>query len=175
MRRPYPRMGRCHTLAASTRLSAVLPAALASVAETTRPTRRRQPRGSGMDAGGGRRARDRVTSGSVVPEAAGGTTLANAVMRSPSDSTCAIAGMSRRTGNGDPGRLGRVRPWRRLANLDQMAVRVADVCPDLAAMVFGLGKKLGTLRRPVRVGRHDVRAPDVQECAGMAGVGRWRE
>jgi hypothetical protein len=38
MRRPYPRMGRRHTLAASTRLSAVLPAALASAAETTRPT-----------------------------------------------------------------------------------------------------------------------------------------
>jgi len=53
-------MGRRHTLAASTRLSAVYQRRSRQSPKTTRPTRRRQPRRSGMDAGGGRRARDRV-------------------------------------------------------------------------------------------------------------------
>src|SRR5437879_2577479 len=53
--------------------------------------------------------------------------------------------------------------------------RGADVGPDFAAMVVGLGKEFGPLRRPLRVGRADVRDPDVEECAGMAGVSRRRE
>ena len=40
---------------------------------------------------------------------------------------------------------------------------------DLAAVIFGLGKELGALRRPFRVGRGDVGHLDVKERAGLAG------
>ena len=54
-----------------------------------------------------------------------------------------------------------------------MTIGVADIRADLGGMVFGVGQELGTLRRPLRVRRGDVRDPDVEERAGMAGVG-WR-
>src|SRR5712664_3119230 len=64
---------------------------------------------------------------------------------------------------------------RRLADLDQVTIRVADVGADLAAVVLGLGQELGALRRPLRVGRADVGDPEVEKCAGLVGVSRRRE
>ena len=63
----------------------------------------------------------------------------------------------------------------RLADLDQVTIRVADVGADLAAVILGLGQELGALRRPLRVGRGDVGHPDVDECAGTVRVSRRRE
>jgi len=74
-----------------------------------------------------------------------------------------IAGSSDSAFRGDPG----------LTGFDQVTVGVADIRADLGGMVLGLGQELGTLRRPLRVRRGDVRDPDVEERAGMAGAG-WR-
>src|SRR6266705_3021794 len=67
-----------------------------------------------------------------------------------------------------------LRAWRGggLADLDEVAVGVADVCADLAAVVFGLGEELGSSGRPDLRCRGDVRDADVEEGADLVGVGR---
>src|SRR5262249_11335041 len=67
-----------------------------------------------------------------------------------------------------------LRAWRGggLADLDEVAVWVADVCADLAAVVFGLGEELGSPGRPDLRCRGDGRAADVEEGAGLVGVGQ---
>src|SRR5262252_1630600 len=61
----------------------------------------------------------------------------------------------------------------RFADLDQVAVRVANVGADLTAMVFRLREELRTPGRPFLVDPGNVRDPDVQECARPGGI-RWR-
>jgi hypothetical protein len=56
----------------------------------------------------------------------------------------------------------------RLANLDQVAVRVVQVATKLCASVDGRGKKLRSLGRPVFVDFLNVGDTDVQEAAGFA-------
>src|SRR5260221_5574766 len=56
-----------------------------------------------------------------------------------------------------------------------MTVGVADVSPDLAAVVLGLGQEVGRLapttpHRPPRCQR-----PDIQERACVVTIGRWRD
>src|SRR5258706_7315736 len=69
------------------------------------------------------------------------------------------------------------RAWRggALADLDEVAVGVADVCADLAAVVFGLGEELGSSGRPDLRCRGDVRDADVEEGADLGGGGRRGE
>src|SRR4030088_161949 len=69
------------------------------------------------------------------------------------------------------------RLWRGggLADLDEVAVGVADVCADLAAVVFGLGEEIGSSGRPDLRCRGDVRDADVGEGADLVGVGRRGE
>src|SRR5438477_163680 len=50
-----------------------------------------------------------------------------------------------------------------LANLDQMAVRIADVGSDLASVILRHGEELDTLRRPVPIHLLDVGDPDIEE------------
>src|SRR5437660_8217591 len=63
----------------------------------------------------------------------------------------------------------------RLADLNQVAIRVANVRPDLASMVLRLREELRALSRPFPVDLVDVRDPDVEERARAARVGRSRE
>src|SRR5207302_1240300 len=63
----------------------------------------------------------------------------------------------------------------RLANLDQVAIRVANVRPDLASMVLRLREELRALGRPFLVDLVNVRDADVEERARAARVGRRRE
>jgi hypothetical protein len=60
----------------------------------------------------------------------------------------------------------------RLANLDQVAIGVTDVGPDLTPMVFRLSKELGSFGRPVRVDLLDVRHADIEERTRLVGVRR---
>ena len=59
-----------------------------------------------------------------------------------------------------------------LADLDQVAVRAADVGADFAAVIFWLSQKLGTFGRPFPVNLCDIGNAHVEESAGMFGVGR---
>src|SRR5256885_7394673 len=59
------------------------------------------------------------------------------------------------------------------AYLDEVAVRVADVCPYLAAVVFRLREELRSLGRPLLVRLCDVGDPDVHERADAIGI--WRD
>src|SRR5438445_115193 len=67
------------------------------------------------------------------------------------------------------------RPAPRCADLDQVAVWIAEVGADLAAVVFGLGKKLRSPRRPLFVRLGDVRDADVHERAGAIRIRRGRQ
>src|SRR2546427_11951523 len=58
---------------------------------------------------------------------------------------------------------------------NQVAIRVANVRPDLASMVLRLSEKLRALGRPFLVDLVDVRDADVEEGARAARVGRRRE
>src|SRR5215467_6878862 len=66
---------------------------------------------------------------------------------------------------------GRLRRCGALADLDQMAVGIANVCTYLGSVHLGLGEELGTPRRPLLVCLSDVGDPDVEECAGTTWVG----
>src|SRR5215211_7861541 len=59
---------------------------------------------------------------------------------------------------------------RRLADLDQVAVRVTHVAADLAAVVLGRGEEHRPFGAPLLVDGLDVGHPEVQEGAGPAGV-----
>lgn len=61
----------------------------------------------------------------------------------------------------------------RLANLDQVAVCVADVRTDLAPMILWLGQELGPFGQPLVVDPGDVRYTYVEERAAMRCAG-WR-
>src|SRR5439155_11066173 len=60
----------------------------------------------------------------------------------------------------------------RLADLDQVTIRIADICADLAPVILGLGEKLDALGRPLRVQLPDVRDSNIQECTRAVGIGR---
>src|SRR5215216_610485 len=60
-----------------------------------------------------------------------------------------------------------------LANLDQVAVGVAQVAADLAAVDLGWGEELGPPGAPLLVGGLDIGHPEIEEGAGASGVGRW--
>src|SRR5207245_6654917 len=62
-----------------------------------------------------------------------------------------------------------------LANLDQMAVRIAEIGADLASVIFWLGEKRGAFGRPLLVGPCDVRHAHVEEPASPSRVGRRTE
>jgi len=68
-----------------------------------------------------------------------------------------------------------------------MTVGVADVSPDLAAVVLGLGQEVGASRRPLRIDRRDVSdlifrnalawsrsAGGATVTADLSSVGLWR-
>src|SRR5919204_1467208 len=59
-----------------------------------------------------------------------------------------------------------------LPDLDQVAVRVAEVAPDLGGALLWRGEELGSASGPFLVDRLDVRDADVQEGAHAIGV-RW--
>src|SRR5205823_4609631 len=63
----------------------------------------------------------------------------------------------------------------RLADLNQVPIRVANVRPDLASMVLRLREELRAVGRPFLVDLVDVRDADVEELARAARVGRRRE
>src|SRR5436190_7045636 len=52
----------------------------------------------------------------------------------------------------------------RLADLDQVPVRVAEVAADLTSVVHRRGEELGTAGAPVGVDSLDVRHTDVEEA-----------
>src|SRR5207249_3655472 len=68
---------------------------------------------------------------------------------------------------------GRRRAAGRLADFDQVPVRVPDVGTNLYPMIFGLGQEFHALRRPVLVDLLDVGHPDVEERARAVRVW-WR-
>src|SRR5688500_18858355 len=59
----------------------------------------------------------------------------------------------------------------RLADLDQVPIRIADVAADLASTVLWWREELGSARAPLGVDRLDVRHADVQEAARTVRVG----
>src|SRR3982074_220544 len=63
----------------------------------------------------------------------------------------------------------------RLADLDQVPIRVANVRSDLASMVLRLREELRSFGGPFLVDLVDVRNADVEERARAARVGRRRE
>src|SRR5215471_5550495 len=66
-------------------------------------------------------------------------------------------------------------PYGGLPDLDQVPIGVADVGADLGGVVFRFGEELGPFGRPVGVGGGDVGHPEVEERAGLIGVGRCGE
>jgi hypothetical protein len=62
-----------------------------------------------------------------------------------------------------------------LADLDQVAVGVAEVGADLDSVIFGLGQEPGAFGRPLLVEPGDVCHAHVEEPAAAAGVGRGAE
>src|SRR4029453_2494398 len=72
--------------------------------------------------------------------------------------------------------VGVQRTWsgRRLADLDQIAIGVADVASQLGRMDFGLGDELGTARGPEVVVAADVGHPGVEKAAEDIQISRWR-
>src|SRR4051812_16688635 len=62
---------------------------------------------------------------------------------------------------------------RRLADLDEMSVRIADVAADLGFVLLRGGQEFRPSRAPFLVHGVDVSDPDVEEAAGPAGV--WRD
>src|SRR5260221_11882239 len=55
-----------------------------------------------------------------------------------------------------------------------MTVGVADVSPDLAAVVLGLGQEVGASRRPLRIDRRDVSDLIFRNALAWSSVGLWR-
>ena len=60
----------------------------------------------------------------------------------------------------------------RLANLDQMPVRVTHVAADLPAVDLGWGEELGPAGAPLLIAGLDIGHPEVEEGAGASGIGR---
>jgi hypothetical protein len=59
----------------------------------------------------------------------------------------------------------------RLADLDEMPIRIADVAADLGSAVLRRGQELGPARAPLLVDGLDVGDADVEEAARPVGVG----
>src|SRR5580692_2442966 len=57
-----------------------------------------------------------------------------------------------------------------LADLDQVAVRVADIAADLVLMLLWFRQKVSTPGAPLGIYRVNVRNPDVEEAADPVGV-----
>src|SRR5579864_8741168 len=60
----------------------------------------------------------------------------------------------------------------RLADLNQVPVRIADVRPNFTAVVLRLCEKLRTFRGPVSINLGHIRDSHVEKCARSVGV--WR-
>src|SRR5205807_4178059 len=58
-----------------------------------------------------------------------------------------------------------------LADLDQMAVRVADVAADLVLVLLGRREELSPARAPFGVHGLDIRHADVEKATDAIGVG----
>src|SRR5258708_13994195 len=72
-------------------------------------------------------------------------------------------------------RAGSAKDAGRLADLDQVAVRVPDVRADFASMVLRLGEELRPLRRPFLVDLVDVSDANVEKGTCAVGVERRRQ
>src|SRR4051794_2813083 len=59
----------------------------------------------------------------------------------------------------------------RLADLDQVAVGIADVAADLARMLLRLRQEVGSLGAPLVIELLDVGHPDVEKGAHPVGLG----